>query len=141
VKRSWTLLAGKSGDTRTVNVWFKDIYDIVTPDSVSDTVILDVTSPVNGTLTVTPLSLKNALTWSDFSDALSGIAGYRLMRGTIAPTTCAVGTPIATLTADKSSYEDTVGLKAGILYYYRLCAVDNAGNISTGVVKSGRPLP
>lgn len=139
VNRSWTLLTGSSGDTRTVYVWFKDIFGIVTPAPVSDSVILDLTAPVNGTLTVTPQSLKNVVSWSDFSDATSGIAGYRLMRGTVAPTSCG-GIPIATPAADQVSYEDT-GLKAGTLYYYRLCAVDNVGNISSGVGKSGKPLP
>jgi len=128
---SWTLAAGADGN-RTVSVWYKDTSGNVSADPAIATITLDTKAPLNGTLT--PIQLAGSLIqldWTGFNDATSGIASYRLVRGTTLPATSCNGSAIATPATADTSYTD-VGLTQGMKYYYRLCAVDNAGNVSTG---------
>ncbi|MRR35982.1 hypothetical protein EG829_15165, partial [bacterium] len=107
--------------------------------SYSDTITLDTTPPVNGTLAAIQLPDNQIkLDWSNFSDATSGLAGFRLVRGTALPASCG-GTPIATPGAGAATYTDT-GTQ-GVTYFYRLCGVDKAGNVGTGAAVSARAIP
>jgi len=95
---------------------------------------IDGTPPVNGILTATPGSAKVSLGWSRFSDATSGLSAttpYRLVYSTSAypATWCTSGTPIFVGAAAQFEHQNLV---AGTRYFYRLCAVDRAGNVSTG---------
>lgn len=120
---------------KTVSVWFRDTYSNVTAAPATDSIIVDNVRPVNGAVSTSGASGEVTVSWSGYSDAISGIASYRVMRaeGTTAPTTCATGTPI--YDGADSSYLDT-GLTDGTTYAYRVCAVDNATNTSTGTAKA-----
>jgi subtilisin family serine protease len=123
---------------KTVRVWFRDTWGNATQAAVSDDITLDLTRPVNGRLVATPAVGTTALSWSGFSDAASGIATYRLYRGssTSAPTTC-TGTLIYDGPNTTASHSGTI---AGRTYGYRVCAVDVAGNVSTGAAITARAL-
>jgi hypothetical protein len=99
---------------------------------------IDATPPVNGILTATPGTAKVSLSWSRFSDATSGLSAtnpYRLVYSTSAypATWCANGTPIFIGAAGQFEHQNLI---SGTRYFYRLCAADKAGNVSTGVVGS-----
>jgi hypothetical protein len=124
--KQWTLAAGADGN-RTVNVWFKDVWgNVSAPASASTT--LDKTLPVNGNLAID--STFN-LSWNGFSDATSGIASYVLVRGTTTYPACSTASAVI-YSGDQTAFGDSSNTNSGTIYYYRLCAVDNAGNISTG---------
>ena len=67
------------------------------------------------------------------------MASYKLMelRSTRAPSSC-VGRAIDTNTTGEFT---RTGLVNGATYGWRVCAVDAAGNISSGVALTGRPAP
>ena len=99
---------------------------------------VDGTPPVNGTLTATAGTALVTLVWSRFSDATSGLSTttpYRLVYGTTASPAagCANGTPIFVGAAAQFQHQ---GLVPGTRYFYRICAIDRAGNVSTGVTAS-----
>jgi hypothetical protein len=105
----------------------------------SDRIILDTHAPTDGTLTATAGHAQVSLSWSDFSDAKSGIKNYKLVFSTgTYPSSCAAGIEIYSGTG--TSFIHT-GRTNGIPYYYRLCAIDNAENISAGATASATPNP
>lgn len=140
----WNLLAGKNGDTRMVNVWFKDKYGIVTPDSVWDEVTLDITPPA-GKLTVAQVS-KSELTvdWSGISDMVSGVntidTGTYVLRHSTSgfPASCSVGDNLTPIVDTDTSFSHT-GLISNSPHYYRFCVKDKAGNLYS-TTASGRTL-
>ena len=88
---------------------------------------------MNGTLSIVlgALDLTFDLSWTVASDALSGLKEYWLVFGTAGFPACTATGParIYTGTGQTFSHE---GLTFGRTYYYRVCAVDNVGNVSTG---------
>ena len=135
--RSWTLTTGSG--TKTVYVWFRDQWGNTNTTPYSDTIILDTTVPVNGTVTGAPGNTQVTLNWSGFSDAHSGIDSYRVVFATgSAPFSCSSGTPL--YTGSDMTYPHT-GLINGTTYGYRVCAIDKAGNMSTGATATARPVP
>lgn len=133
--KSWTLSTGNG--TKTVYVRFKDQWGNVNATPYSDTIILDTTVPVNGTVTGTPGNTQVTLNWTGFSDALSGIASYKVVYSTgSAPSSCSSGTTIYTGTDTTHIH---TGLTNGTTYGYRVCAIDKAGNMSTGATASAKP--
>ncbi|MBT0664052.1 putative Ig domain-containing protein [Geobacter pelophilus] len=102
----------------------------------SKIIIFDTMAPTEGSLAATSEYGMVKLSWSGFSDTNSGISSYKVYASTTTfPGTCS-GTPIYSGTA--TSYSHT-GLSNGTSYYYRLCASDKAGNISTGITASASP--
>jgi hypothetical protein len=129
-----------SGDgTKTIYAWYKDAASNVSA-AASDAIVLDQTLPTNGTLTATAGNAQAALSWAGFADTTSGLAStnpYKLVYSTGAfPASCASGTVLYSGTA--TSFPHT-GLTNGTTYYYRACATDNAGNMSTGATASAVP--
>jgi hypothetical protein len=123
-----------------VNVWFRDQWGNTTPVPYSDTIVLDTTAPSNGTVAPAPGDTQLTLNWSGFSDAHSGIGGYtvRYASGST-PSSCTSGTPVPGYDGTSTTYLHT-GLINGTTYGYRVCAIDKAGNTSSGATASTRPM-
>lgn len=135
--KTWTLTAGDGA--KTVMVYLRDAAGNTTTASTSPvaTIKLDATAPSNGTVTVTPNNGELEARWSGFADAGTGVASYRLaiVAGATAPANCA-GEPIYAGTASSTTVR---GLTNGTTYSLRVCALDGAGNVSTGATASGAP--
>jgi hypothetical protein len=126
---SWTLTPGDG--TKTVYAWFRDMWGNTSAKPYIASVILDTTPPTNGTVTATPGNGQVTLSWSGFTDAGSGISGYKIVYAEDSiPASCSTGTAIHT---NGTTYVDT-GLDNWMSYGYRVCAIDNAGNMSAGAV-------
>ena len=91
----------------------------------------DTTPPAQVTgLTVSPASTSQInLAWSS-NAASDGVGNYNIYRGTSANFAVNLGTtiPVGTTTSTATSYSST-GLSPSTTYYYKVAAVDNAGNI------------
>lgn len=135
--KTWSLLASGTA-LKTVYVTYRDQWGN-TAARISDTITLDAVAPTNGTMAITPIEAQNDLTWSGFADAGSGLSSYKLVYSTTAmPTSCATGTTI--YSGSDLSYSH-INLTNGTTYYYRVCAIDAAGNTSTGATVTGRHIP
>jgi len=133
--KSWTLATGDG--TKTVNVWFRDVWGNESDVPYSDTILLDTIAPTNGTVTATPGIGQVTLEWTGFTDTDSGIGDYKVVfsRGS-APASCSEGKQI--YNGPDTTYLHT-GLTPGTTYYYRVCAIDEAGNTSTGKTVKAKP--
>jgi len=133
--KSWTLATGNG--TKTVNVWFRDVWGNESDIPYSDTILLDTVAPTNGTVTPTPGVGQVTLDWTGFTDTGSGIEGYKVVfsKGS-APASCSEGKQI--YNGPDTTYMHT-GLTIGTTYYYRVCAIDEAGNTSTGKTAKAKP--
>ncbi len=103
---------------------------------------IDRKSPTDGTISAVPGNALVSLSWSGFSDAGSGMNAtdaYKLVFLTTGfPNAgCTNGTDLTAVTTQTSYTHSPV--TNGTTYYYRLCAYDSAGNISTGVTASATP--
>jgi hypothetical protein len=130
-REPYTLTSGDG--SKAVYAWFKDAAGNVS-NTASASIILDQTSPSNGTLSATAGAGQVALTWSGVSDGGSGLASsnpYKLVysTGSYPSATCTDGTQLAL--GSSTSFTHT-GLTNGSTYYYRLCAADKAGNVAPG---------
>ncbi len=126
--KSWTLTTGDG--MRFVYAWFKDSAGTSNTTPYFASITLDTTPPTDGTLTATVGDAQILLSWSGFSDATSEIGGYKLVYSTIStPDSCSSGTQV--YSGSDTSYTH-ISLTNGTTYYYRVCAIDNAGNVSTG---------
>ncbi len=116
--------------TKIINVDVRNPLGV--QSSCSDSIILDTTPPSGGTLNANLTDVTTiTLSWSGFSDNLSGVSEYILVYDTSAPpSNCQEGNPL--YRGQMNSYVHD-GISPGYTYYYRLCAVDGAGNISPGV--------
>lgn len=129
---SYTFGAGDG--LRTLRVWYRDPWGN-TSAPVAATITIDATAPGGGALSAVPARDRIALTWTAATDAGSGVAGYKLVAasGTAAPAAgCAAGTALYTGSATAFSHPVT----ARATWSYRLCAIDTAGNVSAGTVKT-----
>jgi subtilisin family serine protease len=129
--KAWTLAV--TNGTTSVNVWFRDIYGNTSATPVSAAIKVDTTQPTMGTFTATAGSGQVALSWTAATDA-SGVDGYKLVwqTGTVAPNSCSAGS--VAYSGSALSFTHT-GRSPGN-YSYRLCAIDHAGNVATGVSRS-----
>ena len=135
--KSWTLTTGDG--IRFVYAWFKDGTGTSNTTPYFASITLDTTPPSDGTLTATTGNDQVSLTWNGFSDAISGIGGYKLVYSiSSSPDTCSSGTQV--YSGSDTSYTHT-SLTNGTTYYYRVCADDNAGNVSAGASVSAIPNP
>ena len=89
----------------------------------------DTTPPVQVTgLTVSPASTSQInLAWSS-NGASDGVDKYNIYRGTSSGFNVNLAFPIGTITSTTTSYSST-GLSPSTTYYYKVVAVDSAGNI------------
>jgi hypothetical protein len=124
---------------KTVRVWLRDQWGNTTPTPLAAQIGLDSVLPTNGSVTASVNATTVNLAWSGFSDATSGVASYRVVfnrGGNSAPSNCASGT--VAYTGPLTSFAHT-GLTTGTKYNYRVCAADNAGNLSAGTKFSATP--
>ncbi|MES2642734.1 MAG: S8 family serine peptidase [Myxococcota bacterium] len=134
--KAWTL-ASSSG-TNTVYGWFIDAAGN-TSTMASDTIGVDTTRPTNGTVTAAGSDAAARITWTGYSDASAGLASYLVVFGTSAPASgCTSGTVGYSGTAASATLS---GLTNGETYHVRVCALDRAGNTSTGTTTTVRPAP
>jgi hypothetical protein len=135
--KSWTLSRGNG--IKTVRVWFRDKWRNANPTPYSDTILLDTAAPKNGTVKGIPGDTQVTLNWSGFSDALSGVGSYKVVyaMGSFPLYSCSSGTVIYTGT--DTSFIHT-GRTNGTTYSYRVCAIDKAGNISSGATVRVKPV-
>jgi len=135
--KTWTLASGDGRKTVAVALRDKLGNTTTAANSARAVIFLDTTAPSNGTMTALPGSTRIALTWSGFADAGAGVASYRVVAatGSMAPTSCA-GAAVYTGTALTTTI---TGLVNGTTYSYRVCAVDGAGNTSSGATASAAP--
>jgi hypothetical protein len=135
----WKLAKGIG--TKTVSVWFRDVWGNESATPVSDTIIVETTPPVGGTLAVKPGDGMNGLSWADFVDEQdgSGVGSYKVVfaKGK-PPASCAKGTVVYEGALTSYTHNNLVN---GTNYGYRVCAIDNAKNISSGVTTTGTPTP
>lgn len=132
---SWSLASGAG--TKTVSLWLRDAGGNQS-GPFTDTIALDAVLPTNGTVLAAPSNAAVALSWSGYADVNSGISGYRVAQSQSAtpPSNCNT----AAWTGSTSSLSLT-GLTNGGTYSWRVCAVDAAGNVSSGSTVTSRPAP
>jgi hypothetical protein len=108
-----------------------DRYDNVSTPLESASITLDTTKPgVSGTLNFTRGINEIIPDWAGAFTELNGIAKYTLYYSTLGtPAACSGAT--LPLSGDTATSYDHSGLTPGKIYYYRVCAADLAGNIST----------
>lgn len=127
---AWTLATGDG--LKNVYVWWKNSDGTASATPATASITLDTTAPSSGTLSGKSTGTAVTLTWSGAKDTGSGLASYKLVSSTVsAPKDCASGTQVYAGTA--TGY--TATLPVGTTYF-RLCAVDNVGNVSAGVTLS-----
>ncbi len=116
--------------TKIINVDVRNPLGL--QSSCSDSIIFDTTPPSGGTLNASLTDVTTiTLSWDGFTDNLSGVSEYVLVYDTSAPpSNCQEGNPL--YRGQLNSYVHD-GISPGYTYYYRVCAVDGAGNISPGV--------
>ncbi|NGM63615.1 fibronectin type III domain-containing protein, partial [Sphingobacterium sp. SGG-5] len=122
---NWSITSSTlSEGTHSLTAKATDAAGNVGPASSALTLTIDVTAPAAPTeLTATFGNQQNVLNWT----ANGGdVASYKVYGGTSATPT----TVLATVTAPATTYTHT-GLTNGTTYYYRITAVDQAGNEGT----------
>jgi predicted CxxxxCH...CXXCH cytochrome family protein len=129
---------------------------LIIGDSGSSTLSIDTEPPIGpSSLTAsTSISTDGAinLTWAPASDpnggSLDGTTPFRIVRGNKnqpAPTSCSTGIDISTEpgnSVDQVARTATVvNLESQVssLYGFRVCAIDNVGNVSSGTTASAAP--
>ena len=106
--------------------------------SFKDTIILDSVAPSTGRLSGRAQGRSAVLSWGAGSDG-NGVSGYRLVykRGSSAPrATCSDGTSVQLIPGTLSA--TVASLAARTTYAFRVCAIDNAGNVGSGSTASVR---
>ena len=121
---------------QNIYVWLKDGDDKINYSDAGSTVLYyDNSAPADGTLSASVDSLNALLSWTEFTDAGgSGISTYKLVFSTgSTPATCNDGAQI--YSGSGTSYTHSP-LSNATTYYYRVCAIDSSGNMSSGAINN-----
>uniref|UniRef100_C6E630 Fibronectin type III domain protein n=1 Tax=Geobacter sp. (strain M21) TaxID=443144 RepID=C6E630_GEOSM len=100
---------------------------------------VDTTPPTDGAASASTGDGYINLSWSPASDAGAGldpVNSYKLVKSSVSTPADCSGT--ALYTGNGTSYFDTAVVN-GTTYYYRVCALDEAENLSAGATVSGYP--
>jgi serine protease len=103
--------------------------------AVAAALLTDGTAPLDGVLELVAGDGQIEASWSGFSDA-TGITAYRLVSGTSAGLSCS-----ATRDYEGSATNYALAAENGTRRYVRVCAIDEAGNLSVGTEASAVPAP
>jgi hypothetical protein len=138
---SWVAFAPTKGASiaagtgnRTIHLWLRDPYGNTSGD-LADSILLDQTGPVDGTISAATAPGAITLTWTAATDAHTSVTSYKVVRkaGTAAPPSkCTSGTVVP-------SEGLSVTVAATAATSFRVCAIDAVGNVSTGVTVSATP--
>ncbi len=129
---------GTGDGIKTLHAWYRNAAGNVSATA-SASILLDQTRPSNGSLTATAGNGNITLNWAGSGDAGSGLSGsYKLVFSTLAFPLASCGTGTRLFQGTRTSFTHS-GLTAGRIYYYRVCALDNAGNTSKGAKASATP--
>jgi len=128
---------GVRGPNRTVYAQFLDMTTENIPATVTATIDLDTAPPVDGVLTATGGKNQVTLNWSGFSDANSGIKYFKLYCSTKGFPDVTKD-PLIFLTGGTSYTHQN--LQKATRYYYRVVAMDYAGNVSSGATAQARTI-
>lgn len=139
---TYTPNADYTGDDSFI-IEVTDSGDLTGTTSVSVTVLAsDSLPPTDGNLDASSGLLSVVLSWTDATDAMSGVASYKLVANAVSevpafPTEgCSDGTVL--YEGSDNSYYHLDGV-TNETYLYRLCAIDGVGNVSDGVTGDGEP--
>jgi len=136
---SQTGITSSDGTVLTLNMRATNSGGMTTATSVARTV--DGLAPSDGNLTTVSGDGQASLSWTAATDTASGLAAsstYKLVFS-------ASSTPAANCSNGNQIYSGTglsynhIGLTNGSTYYYRLCAYDAVGNVSTGDTDQATP--
>lgn len=132
---------GTGTGERPIYARFRDRWGNVSAAAVSDGILLDVAMPANPTVSASRGDAALTFAWAEGSDTPSGLAGYRFAigAGTTAPA-CTTGVSVAAAIGGTRQHVAS-GLTNGTTYAWRVCAVDVAGNVSTGTTGTAMPTP
>lgn len=124
-------LSARDG-TKTLRAFFRDPHGNVNTTPGSATITFDWLRPDNGELSLVGGSGQVTVSWEGFTDSESGVESYILVmnEGDRATIDRCSAYPEVWRGAETSTV--IRGLVAGRFYSFRVCAVDRAGNISTG---------
>jgi hypothetical protein len=126
----FTLALPKGDGVKHIFVWLRFVDGRETQLPRAAEIVLDTTSPLDGEGTVVRTSAASHVSWYGFGDATSGVTSYRLVYGVLPPRSCSDGALAFEGEATSVRHE---GLDPALTYFYRLCAIDAAGNVSEGI--------
>jgi hypothetical protein len=132
--RRWAL--PRTDGAHTIRAWFEDEWGNRSATPATTTVVLDRVPPVDGAVVATSTPGAVALSWSGFSDSASSVVGYRVAegRGARPPSNCSRG---LVYTGDAVALDVPVAGPGP--QSWRVCAVDEAGNVSSGATVVAEP--
>lgn len=109
----------------------------------TESYVFDTVPPENGKLAIASRpedNLRFDLSWTEFPDRSSGLKEYWLVFGTAGYPACSASGRARISTGTGRTYSHAP-LNLGKTYYYRACASDNVGNVSTGAKAAKKVLP
>lgn len=135
---NYTCTANPTGLTGNLTINMRATSGDGTGTATAITRTVDNTPPTTPTLTVTPGTNQNTLSWVTSTDSQSGLKYYdvRMLPGTTPPANCSAGTSIYTGTNTSYIHSNLTPVAGG--YSYRVCAYDNVNNTSSS---TGTGLP
>lgn len=125
---SWTIPNEET--THTVYLYYRNAHGQESPPATAS-ISYDFRKPTDGDLAVSDGSRQASLEWSGFADASSGVVEYVVVmdEGTSAPSNCSSGTQVHSGSGTTATVSS---LSNGTNYTVRVCAIDDAGNMSRG---------
>lgn len=120
-------LSGGAGP-KTLRAYFRDPHGN-TSAVAADSATFDRFDPENGAVEAEVEDSDVRLRWTGFTDGLSGIVSYVVVRANdVAPEDCGSGVEVGRGPATELLVPDLPQLRHG----FRVCAIDAAGNVSSG---------
>lgn len=128
-----------SDGEKTLFAFARSPAGTVSTTPASDAIIFDGAAPVDGSHSQEAIVDGVALSWSGFADAASGVGVYRVYQSN----SSAVAACDGVLAYQGSDTQTNLAIPSDVgTTFYRICAVDQVGNVSVGIAGSlTRPEP